>query len=90
MSTSQGTQEKKVYHNELYVRLDNEYYEVHCNIIKRTEKAVLIETLNIESEVEKIWIPLSQIKVIHTALCNTGYLSHIVVANWLLRKAGLV
>lgn len=89
-NTTEENKHKKVFHADLYVRLDNEYHEVHCNIIRRTEKAILIDTVDLQSMPVQKWIPVSQIKVIHEGICKTGYNSHIVVANWILRKGGML
>lgn len=61
-----------------------ELFEVGCDFLVETDKAILINSGDLE-----VWIPLSQISEIHG---NTGRGSRgsVVMSAWIAKKKGLI
>lgn len=66
--------------------LAKDFSAIHGTIRRETEAALLLVTSNLEGEIVDEWFPLSQIESIHR--CDEH--DTIVVANWLLKKKGIL
>ena len=63
-----------------------DYSEINGTIRRETEAALLLVTSNLEGDIVDEWFPLSQIESIHRGDEHDT----IVVANWLLKKKGIL
>lgn len=63
-----------------------DYSEITGTIRRETEAALLLVTSNLEGEIVDEWFPLSQIDSINRGDEHDT----IVVANWLLKKKGIL
>lgn len=66
--------------------LAKDYSEINGTIRRETEAALLLVTSNLEGEIVDEWFPLSQIESIHRGEEHDT----IVVANWILKKKGII
>lgn len=65
------------------------YTAIHCNILRETEKAVLIAVAHSATE---IWLPLSQCSYVHKQkqfLDTVDFTDTVHVKDWLVDKNNL-
>ena len=60
-----------------------EYVELSGEVLKETDKAILVHFSVVE---ETHWIPLSQVSEIH----NDSETPTVVIASWIAAKRGLI
>lgn len=69
--------------------LAKDVVQISCKIKKETEKAILIEALDPDSnEAKDYWIPLSQTYEIHRTFETTGH-DTLVISKWIAETKGL-
>lgn len=70
------------------------YTAIQCNIIRETQKAVLIEIKTANGDKKECWLPLSQITYFRTKHFKQSNLDEdftdvVHIADWLVAKQGL-